>query len=326
MAVLYYLRKQNKEDNKLINIKTIMKKLILLTATVLSCLPFFAHAQESEAIADSSVIFKLKERDGHYSLNVDINGTLTKVTICTSQPALYVDEKFYEKNKGSWKLRLMPSHSKVISQYGSYDIKYSGLVLMHIGNAIYNGPIYVVKKFNKISMPIQYLRLGNNKTSIVKLDLPNKQMSLLTRSMLAKDTMECNSFPLKKSEKGLFPVIRTRLTLRANYSTIHLDGDFIVSIGNAGLVSLLIYNNDVARMIEDNKIKLKSVQSGKIVPKWFVADECAIAGYGYGKNNIDVTPMYQNNVETGLIGLKFFVTPVIFDFSKKKVYIKQKGK
>ena len=284
-------------------------------------LAFRARAQGGIG-TDSIVTFKLHEGDGLYYINSDINGTPTKIWI-NSGPGLIVDEKFFKKHKDEWKLDIKPVKGELRNLTENDSVKYSGRTFLHIGNAIFNGPIIVVKGHKRIMMPLQGLRMEHDKSSIVKLDLPNKQMTLITRHMLAKDSIDCSVFSLKKSQKGGFPVIKTRVAFKTNDKIIQMDGNFAVSIGNANLLSLSTYNADVSRMIKDYEIELKPAWSRfrHVVSDGILADRCYIAGYIFGQNGIVVTDKYKS-LEAGTIGLKFFVTPVIFDFNERKMYIK----
>ena len=147
-------------------------------------------------------------------------------------------------------------------------------------------------------------------------------MSLLSRNRLAQDTIGCNSFPLYKMERSLYPAIYTHLTLFTQYKTVQMDGKFVVDLGNAGLLYISNSNDTVAKMIETNELKLLPVKdkSGKVVSKGLYADQCAIAGYTFRNVSIGVTDMFAD--VAGMLGLKFFETPVILDFSRKRFYIK----
>lgn len=284
----------------------------------------FPACAQCEIGTDSIVTFKLHEGDGHYYVNSDINGTPTKIWLYTG-PGLIVDEKFFEKHKDEWKLDIKSVKGVLRNLTKNDSVMYSGRTYLHIGNAIFNGPIIVVKGHKKIIMPLQGLGIKHDKSSIVKLDLPNKRMTLITRHMLAKDSIDCSAFSLKKSQKEDLPVIQTRVAFRTNNKIIQMDGNFIINIGNANLLSLSTYNADVSRMIKDYEIELKPAWSRfrHVVSDGILADRCYIAGYIFGQNSIVVTDKFKY-LEAGTIGLKFFVTPVIFDFSKKKMYIKKK--
>ena len=302
---------------------TTMRKIIIV---MLVCImPHVAFAQ-GQIQADSSVVFALHEKEHHYYFDGDIGGTPVKFALDTGSPAMLISEDFYDKHKDVLQLEVKDVVGKKLKiQRPSYNIRYRGRGHLSIGNAIYHGPVTVLSNLKTFYLPIQYLMLKWNKTSIVKLDLPSQKMSLLTRRILGNDTIDCNSFPLGKTEKGHFPTIRTHLSIFTEYKTIQMDGDFIVDTGNANLLYLSERNEEVAKLIEDNSIERHSARNkyGLELSKGLYADQCAIAGYNFKNKTIGLTDKLKSiEKEAGMIGVGFFISPVIFDFNKKKIYIK----
>ena len=283
-----------------------------------------AVGQENQNGEDNTVTFNLKYKEGHYYINSDINGVPASMMIETGVRGLLIDSKFYETHKDELVFDLKESNIKLRFHWGTYNVKLAGRAVVRIGDVVYKGYVFVVDKFGKIVLPVQYLRNEKDRSSIVRLDLKASKMSMLSRSRLAQDTIGCNSFPLHKTERLLFPAIYTHLTIKTDYTTAQMDGDFVVDFGNAGLLCLLKNNTAVAQMIEENEAEF-TPSKGKwnnVSNKGLRDCTCVIAGYTFNNASIRVLDKLKIDGVAGLIGLKFFETPVILDFSRKRFYIK----
>ena len=283
-----------------------------------------AVGQETKNSEDNTVTLNLKYKEGHYYINSDINGVPANMMIETGVRGLLIGSKFYEKHKDELRLNLKEVDRKIRFHWGTYNIKLSGRAVVRIGDMIYRGHIFVVDKFGDILLPVQYLKNRKDGSSIVRLDLKASKMSLLSRNRLAQDTIGCNSFPLHKTERLLYPTIYTHLTIKTDYTTVQMDGDFVVDLGCAALLYLLKNNITVAQMIEDNKEELISSKGNKTVvaTKGLRRCTCVIAGYTFHDASIVLDSKLKVDGVAGLIGMKFFETPVILDFSRKRFYIK----
>lgn len=283
-----------------------------------------AVGQEPQNGENNTVTFNLQKKDGRYYFDGDINGVPANIMITTGVRGLSIDKKFYEKHKDELKLDLKETDKKVHGVKWNYDIKLSGLGVVRIGDVVYKGPVFVIDKLGVIKLPIQHLWNKEDGSSIVRLDLQALQMSVLSHSRLAQDTIGCNSFLLRKAEHSLCPSIYTHLTIKTDYSTAQMDGDFIIDIGNAGLLYLLKGNETVAKMIEDNETEFFPPKGKRniVAAKGLRKCTSAIAGYTFHDVSIGVTAKLKPNGVAGVIGMKFFETPVILDFSRKRFYIK----
>lgn len=283
-----------------------------------------AVGQENQNGEDNTVTFNLKYKEGHYYINSDINGVPASMMIETGVRGLLIDSKFYETHKDELLFDLKESNIKLRFHWGTYNVKLAGRAVVRIGDVVYKGYVFVVDKFGKIVLPVQYLRNEKDRSSIVRLDLKASKMSMLSRSRLAQDTIGCNSFPLHKTERLLFPAIYTHLTIQTDYTRAQMDGDFVVDFGNAGLLCLLKNNTAVAQMIEENEAEF-TPSKGKwnnVSNKGLRDCTCVIAGYTFNNASIRVLDKLKIDGVAGLIGLKFFETPIILDFSRKRFYIK----
>ena len=283
-----------------------------------------AVGQENQNGEDNTVTFNLKYKEGHYYINSDINGVPASMMIETGVRGLLIDSKFYETHKDELLFDLKESNIKLRFHWGTYNVKLAGRAVVRIGDVVYKGYVFVVDKFGKIVLPVQYLLNEKDRSSIVRLDLKASKMSMLSRSRLAQDTIGCNSFPLHKTERLLFPAMYTHLTIKTDYTTAQMDGDFVVDFGNAGLLCLLKNNTAVAQMIEENEAEF-TPSKGKwnnVSNKGLRDCTCVIAGYTFNNASIRVLDKLKIDGVAGLIGLKFFETPVILDFSRKRFYIK----
>lgn len=285
-----------------------------------------AVGQETKNSEDNTVTFNLKYKEGHYYINSDINGVPASMRISTGARGLIIDGKFYDKHKDELHLNLKEANKKTHISKKIYNVKLAGRAEVRIGDIIYKGPVIVVENFGEIMLPVQYLINEKDRSSIVYLDLKASKMSMLSRSRLAQDTIGCNSFPLHKTERLLLPAIYTHLTIQTNYTRAQMDGNFAIDLGYKDLLLLLKNNETVANMVEDNDSEFRpSKGSGKWyrVPNKGLRDcTCVIAGYTFHNASIGLNSKSKADGVAGLIGLKFFETPVILDFSRKRFYIK----
>ncbi len=297
-------------------------KRILLTFTFLALTFGIVEAQETMSEVDNTVTFDLKYKEGHYYFNSDINGVPANIMMSTGAVGLIMDSKFYEKHKDELKLNLKVPAKK--RKHYKYNMKLYGMAVLKIGDVIFKGPVIVAEKYGKILLPIQYLRNEKDRSSIVCLDLKASKMSLLSRSRLAQDTIGCNSFPLHKTERLLFPAIYTHLTIKTDYTTAQMDGNFAIDLGYKDLLLLLKNNETVANMVEDNDSEFRPSKGDRnsVVNRGLRDCTCVIAGYTFHNASISLNSKTKADGVAGLIGLKFFETPVILDFSRKRFYIK----
>lgn len=283
-----------------------------------------AVGQETKNNEDNTVTLNLKYKEGHYYINSDINGVPANMMIESGAYGLTIDSKFYEKHKDELRLNLKETNIKLRFLTKTYNVNLVGRAVVKIGNIVYRGRIYVVEKLGKILLPVQYLINEKDRSSIVYLDLKASKMSMLSRSRLAQDTIGCNSFPLHKTKRLLLPAIYTHLTIQTDYTRTQMDGNFAIDLGYKDLLLLLKNNETVANMVEDNDSEFRP-SKGKWyrVPNKGLRDcTCVIAGYTFHNASIGLNSKSKADGVAGLIGLKFFETPVILDFSRKRFYIK----
>ena len=75
-------------------------------------------------------------------------------------------------------------------------------------------------------------------------------------------------------------------------------------------------------MLDDGRIALREARNGegKIVAEGFNADKITVCDRNFKGVTVGVYP-FKSLDEYGILGLKFFNIPTIFDFSDKKLYL-----
>ena len=90
-------------------------------------------------------------------------------------------------------------------------------------------------------------------------------------------------------------------------------------------MSLLFLNNsqpNVVKMLEDGWIELKDARTkdSKVFTEAFNADKITICDRKFRGSTVGVNP-FKSMDEYGILGVKFFNIPTIFDFGDKKLYL-----
>ena len=118
------------------------------------------------------------------------------------------------------------------------------------------------------------------------------------------------------------PMVKTTLTLKVNGRQTSIEGNFIADMGNASLLFMNKSQPSVVKMMEDGWIVLRDARNkeGKYVAQGFYADRLTICDRKFKGVSVGVFP-FKSMDEYGILGLKFFNIPTIFDFSEKKLYL-----
>ena len=93
-------------------------------------------------------------------------------------------------------------------------------------------------------------------------------------------------------------------------------------MGNASLLFMNKSQANVVKMMENGWIVMKEARNkqGKYVAEGFYADRLTICDRKFKGVSVGVFP-FKHMDEYGILGLKFFNIPTIFDFSGKKLYL-----
>lgn len=300
-----------------------MARIVALLAFV--SMPAAAFCADENA--DTVCTYSLEKRQGHYFFNADFGKARATFMIESGIPALLVDSAFYVQHKKELDLKNMEVDSANIRLHNNlYHIAWSGVEEVSIGAAVYSGKVFVVSGFNKIALPIQNLQSGfSNKKRVprrlVRMDLGSLRMQVLKDARLSDN----NSLNMRINGNTGMPVIGSRLTVSNDSATATMSGDFIIDLGNPMLLFLMKQHPAVSQMIRDNGLKLQEAKTpqGVVVAEGLFAERCTLLGRTFNGVSIGVTSKMRTIKEAGLIGLKFFADPVLFDFDNMKMHIER---
>jgi hypothetical protein len=200
----------------------------------------------------------------------------------------------------------------------TYDIVCRADGEISIGNALYVGPVFVLKDYEGISIPVQYLKDAVTRRSVVTIDLKNK--FLLVGQSEKKSAGKKSKLSFDK-ELG-FPVIPAKIYIDSPEGKSKLKGSLIVDFGNPALLFLRKQHKSIGKAVEKNTIKLRDAydRKGNLIAQGIYANTVSIFGNKYNDISIGVTDKMQNLSHLGFLGLPFFLSQVVFDFDRGYMY------
>ncbi len=276
--------------------------------------------------AQSQLVFKMTKENGHFYLTAPINGVEGKMMFETGVPGFMIGDAFYNANKEALNMELSECHERIRYLGGFHDIIFSGNARLRIGDAIYVGPVKIVKNDANLKLPIHLLKHPSDSSSIVMMDLKKSEFSMLSQAELQEIAKGSPSFALSFNQWNM-PVINTVLSMEVGGQRMSLEGNFITDMGNASLLFLNKSQEAVVGMLEANNVKLQAARnrSGKVVAEGLLAEKLAICNRIYTGVSVGVNP-FRGLRECGFLGLKFFTMPTVFDFSGSRMYLLNEAK
>ena len=261
----------------------VAKFLLVLFVGLLSVLP---------TTAQTDAVFKMVKENGHFYFTSSVNGVKAKLMFESGVPGFMMGDAFYEAHKDSLKMEVKPCDEKIRYLGGLHNVKLSAShARLRIGDAIFDGPVKIVEDDESLRERLQGL---------------------------AKDA---KTMDLSFNKWGM-PMVKTTLTVKVNGRQTSIEGNFIADMGNAALLFMNKSQTDVVQMMEDGWIVPKEARNkdGKVIAEGFYADRLTICDRKFKGIPVGVFP-FKSMDEYGILGLKFFNIPTIFDFSEKKLYL-----
>lgn len=258
--------------------------------------------------------FDLSKRGGHYYFTATLGDKPVEIMVESGIPALLVGENIYESCLKSHDLAFQPSKQKIRLLNNLYNIIYRTEGEIMIGGALYDGPIFILKDFNGVSIPIQYMKDSATKRKVMTVDL--KEGYLLVGQ--TDENLNGRKFKLSFDEELGFPIVAASVKLTTPQGRSKLKGNLIVDFGNPMLLFLLKQHESIAKVIEKGKIELKNAynKQGELVAQGIYANSVSLFGQEYNDKSIGVTDKMPVIKQLGFLGVQFFTSPVVFDFDK----------
>ena len=273
------------------------------------------------ANAQTDPVFKMGKEGGHFYFEASVNGVNAKLMLESGVPGLMMSDAFYEAHKDALQLDVKESDMKIRYLGGIHKIKYSAQARLSMGDAIFEGEVKIVEGATDIKMPMQMLHHALDNSSIVKMDLQNNELCVMSRAHLQELVKDATALDMSYN-KWRYPVVNTQLSMDVSGHCVNVKGNFIADMGNGSLLFLNKSQEDVVKMLTENKIVLKEARNknGKVVSEGLYADKLTICDRTYSDVSVGVNP-FKSLEECGFLGLKFFTMPTVFDFDNNKMYL-----
>ena len=274
-----------------------------------------------QAMAQSDPTFKLEKENGHYFLNTSVNDIGVKLMLESGVPGFMMSESFYEAHKDVLKLPVEPCNERIRYLGGMHNIKYTAQARLRIGDAIFEGTIKIADGDHKLMIPINMFRNATDDSGIVRIDLSNNELRIVSRASLLSLVKDATAMDLSYNKFGM-PVVNTQLSMDVDGRNIRLKGNFIADMGNGSLLFLNKSQSIVDSTLADSLVTLKEARdrNGKVVAEGLFADKLTICGRTFNDASVGVSK-FPSLDECGFLGVKFFTTPAIFDFDKGRMYL-----
>ena len=272
--------------------------------------------------AQTDAVFKMLKENGHFYFTSSVNGVRAKLMFESGVPGFMMGDAFYEAHKDSLKMEVKPCDEKIRYLGGIHHVKLSAShARLRIGDAIFDGPVKIVENDANLEFPIHMLHHTSDSSSIVWMDLEKSTFCVLSKERLQGLVRKAKTMDMSFNKWGM-PILKTTLTLKVNGRETSIEGDFIADMGNASLLFMNKSQTNVVKMMENGWIVLKEARNkeGKYIADGFYADKLTICDRKFKGVSVGVFP-FKSMDEYGILGLKFFNIPTIFDFSEKKLYL-----
>ena len=306
-------RTNNKRCNQpSINMKTIKVLTILVVELLLGL----------QLMAQTNTVFKLTKEEGHFYFKASLNGVETDIWLESGVPGLILSEAFYNEHKDSFQMEVKETKGKMRFLKGTYNIKYTAQARLRIGDAIFEGTVMVLEGDHKTMVPINMLRHQDDNSAIVKLNLPDYELSVCSREAMKDLVNKSTALDISFNHWGM-PVVTTKLSMDVEQRKLNMEGNFIIDMGNGSLLFLNKNHENVANMLKYGMVNLKPAydKKGNVVSEGLFANKLTVCGKSYKNVSVGVTSHAKALQACGYLGLKFFVMPVVFDFDNQKMYL-----
>lgn len=261
--------------------------------------------------------YELNSKNGHLFMNADICGERSEIMVESGIPALLIGQDFYERALAGRDLEFEPSQAKIRLLNNLYEITYKANGELQIGWDKYCGPIFILKDFDGISLPVQNLH-GETGRRMVSVDILNGRLST---GEFAESTGKCYRLHLDK--KTGFPIVKAEMAISSQENKAVLKGNLIVDFGNPMLIFLMSQHKSVNKAVKKGRIIPQDARDadGNIVAQGIYAEAVTVCGQEYNDVSIGLTGKMTAIKEMGFLGIPFFNSAVAFDFDNGRMFV-----
>ena len=260
--------------------------------------------------------YELNNHNGHLFMTAEICGEQHEIMVESGIPALLIGLDFYERALAGGDLAFEPSQAKIRLLNNLYEITYKANGELKIGHDKYRGPIFILKDFDGISIPIQNL-YDESGHRTVSVDITNGRLSI---GEITENTGKC--FKLHLDKKTGFPLVKAEVAISSQESKAKLKGNLIVDFGNPMLVFLMSQHRSVNRAIKNGRIIPQDARdaNGNVVAQGIYAETVTVCGQEYNDVSIGLTGKMTAIKELGFLGIPFFNSAIAFDFDNELMF------
>ena len=261
--------------------------------------------------------YELINNNGHLFMTVDICGEQHEIMVESGIPALLIGQDFYERALAGGDLAFEPSQAKIRLLNNLYEITYKANGGLQIGQDKYHGPIFILKDFDGISIPVQNL-YDESGHRTVSVDISNGRLSI---GEIIENIGKC--YKLHLDNKTGFPIVKAEVAISSQQSKAKLKGNLIVDFGNPMLVFLMSQHRSVSKAIKNGKITPQDARdaNGNVVAQGIYAETITVCGQEYNDVSIGLTGKMTAIKELGFLGIPFFNSAIAFDFDNERMFI-----
>lgn len=293
-----------------------MRRIHLLIAIILTII----LVANGNLCAQSSIDFALSPKGSHLYFGADIAGKQADIMLESAIPAFLIDRDFYEQVLSKTDLQFEPSSAKITLMHEKYNISFKASGKLKVGNAIYDGPIFILDDFGDFRIPIQNLR--NQHGDIVPIGIDLKK-GLLSVGVSAANTNAGKSYKMKTDKSLGFLTVTSPMEIQSAGKYCKMKGDFAIDFGNPMLLFLMKQHKSLAKAIEKGEITLTDAHNkeGVVIAQGIYANEMTICGRTYKDSSIGVTDKMPSIKQLGLLGIPFYGSLTVFDFAKSRMTV-----
>lgn len=259
--------------------------------------------------------FALTEKNRHLYFEAELAGEPVNIMLESGIPAFLIGRDFYEKTLSKSDIQFEPSTAKIVLLNNKYDISFKGNGNLNVGNAIYNGPIFILDNFDDFRIPVQNFRDKQGNRATIGIDIKN---SLFRVGVTTSQEKIGKSYKIRTDASMGFIIVTTPINMHTTESTCQIKGDLIIDFGNPSLLFLMKQHKELAKAINKGKISLKDAydKDGNLIAQGIYADEITICSNTYNNISIGVSDKMKSIKQLGFLGVPFFDSLTIFDFDK----------
>lgn len=244
--------------NRTLNIDVFMndRKLTFMLCVVLM---FVGVCKSMGQNPDGESFCVTKQKSGHHVFSANINGKKqAKALLESGVHVLLIDSAFVFSNLDIFGLKIIPYEGKGRMNLGGrrFRITHKAAGKLNIGKSTsYQGEIFVLadyRRFYEMAVPTQKLYNNSDSSRIVKLDLKNQCLQMMSRKSWENRK---DAFVEKQMNWDSYlgmPAVRTPLKFTDGNNTKTLNGNFNLDLGNASFVFLFHQNQTVQDFLTEN--------------------------------------------------------------------------